>query len=58
MRHRILHAQVLAPDLLEKLTEIKPYLEIQSGFMMSEYNDTAKWVLGRTSKLLQYMEYG
>ncbi|MCM3791055.1 amidohydrolase [Domibacillus indicus] len=44
LRHRIIHAQVLAPDLLERLQKIKPYLEIQPGFLMSEYNKTAKWV--------------
>lgn len=44
MRHRIIHAQVLGPDLLERMAEIKPYLEIQPGFMMSEYKETAKWV--------------
>lgn len=44
LRHRIIHAQVLAPDLLERLQQVKPYLEIQPGFIMSEYNKTAKWV--------------
>ncbi len=44
MRHRIIHAQVLAPDLLERLQEIKPYLEIQPGFMMDEYDQTGDWV--------------
>ncbi|WP_173916813.1 amidohydrolase [Halobacillus sp. Marseille-Q1614] len=44
LRHRIIHAQVLAPDLLEKLAEVKPYLEIQPGFMMGEYPQTAEWV--------------
>lgn len=44
MRHRIIHAQILAPDLLERLKDIKPYLEIQPGFMMSEYDQSADWV--------------
>lgn len=44
MRHRIIHAQILAPDLLERLKKLKPYLEIQPGFMMSEYDQTADWV--------------
>ncbi|WP_347551440.1 amidohydrolase [Pseudalkalibacillus hwajinpoensis] len=44
MRHRIIHAQILAPDLLERLKKLKPYLEIQPGFMMNEYDQTAKWV--------------
>lgn len=44
MRHRIIHAQILAPDLLERLKKVKPYLEIQPGFMMNEYDQTASWV--------------
>jgi predicted amidohydrolase YtcJ len=44
MRHRIIHAQILAPDLLERLKKVKPYLEIQPGFMMNEYDQTADWV--------------
>ncbi|WP_408007905.1 amidohydrolase [Pseudalkalibacillus sp. A8] len=44
MRHRIIHAQVLAPDLLERLQKIKPFLEIQPGFMMDEYDKTGDWV--------------
>ncbi|MGM0855429.1 MAG: amidohydrolase family protein [Bacillota bacterium] len=44
MRHRIIHAQILAPDLLNRLERVRPYLEIQPGFMMSEYDSTAKWV--------------
>ncbi|WP_233569551.1 amidohydrolase [Planomicrobium sp. Y74] len=44
MRHRIIHAQVLAPDLLDRLAKVKPYLETQPGFMMKEYSKTAKWV--------------
>ncbi|AVQ99957.1 metal-dependent hydrolase [Oceanobacillus iheyensis] len=43
-RHRIIHAQVLAPDLLQKLEEIKPYLETQPGFMMDEHDQTVNWV--------------
>ncbi|WP_270180672.1 amidohydrolase [Alkalihalobacillus sp. CinArs1] len=44
MRHRIIHAQILAPDLLERLKKVKPYLETQPGFMMGEYDQTADWV--------------
>ncbi|AQQ53424.1 amidohydrolase [Planococcus lenghuensis] len=44
LRHRIIHAQVLAPDQFERLEQIKPYLEIQPGFMMKEYKETRKWV--------------
>ncbi|WP_430790819.1 amidohydrolase family protein [Virgibacillus flavescens] len=44
LRHRIIHAQVLAPDLLERLQEVKPYIETQPGFMMDEHSQTVKWV--------------
>lgn len=44
MRHRIIHAQVLAEDLLDRLEKLKPYLETQPGFMMEEYDQTADWV--------------
>lgn len=44
LRHRIIHAQVLAPDLLERLQEIKPYVETQPGFIMNEYAQTVEWV--------------
>ncbi|MFZ3576832.1 amidohydrolase family protein [Virgibacillus sp. DJP39] len=44
LRHRIIHAQVLAPDLLERLQKVKPYLETQPGFIMEEYKQTVKWV--------------
>ncbi|ASK64381.1 metal-dependent hydrolase [Virgibacillus phasianinus] len=43
-RHRIIHAQVLAPDLLERLQEVKPYIETQPGFIMNEYDQTVNWV--------------
>ncbi|SDK27844.1 amidohydrolase [Sediminibacillus albus] len=44
LRHRIIHAQVLAPDLLKKLQKLKPFLETQPGFIMQEYDQTGKWV--------------
>jgi predicted amidohydrolase YtcJ len=44
MRHRIIHAQVLGPDLLERLAKLKPYLEIQPSFIMEEHEQTANWV--------------
>lgn len=44
LRHRIIHAQVLAPDLFEKLQEVKPYIETQPGFIMNEYDKTVSWV--------------
>ncbi|WP_245208078.1 amidohydrolase [Sediminibacillus dalangtanensis] len=44
MRHRIIHAQVLAPDLLERLQQLKPFLETQPGFIMEEHDQTVEWV--------------
>ncbi|HET7627914.1 MAG TPA: amidohydrolase [Bacillales bacterium] len=43
MRHRIIHIQQLEPDLIERLKKIKPYCEIQPGFLMGEYDKKAKW---------------
>lgn len=44
MRHRIIHAQVLNEDLLTHMQQVKPYLEIQPGFLMKEYSETRQWV--------------
>ncbi|MBM7587066.1 putative amidohydrolase YtcJ [Bacillus pakistanensis] len=44
MRHRIIHAQVLGHDLLERLAKLKPYIEIQPSFIMEEHDRTANWV--------------
>ena len=43
LRHRIIHVQTLAPDLIERLKKMKPYVEIQPGFLMGEYDQKAKW---------------
>ncbi|MFC4557601.1 amidohydrolase [Virgibacillus kekensis] len=44
LRHRIIHAQVLAPDLLERLKKVKPHLETQPGFIIDEHDQTVNWV--------------
>lgn len=43
LRHRIIHVQTLAPDLIERMKKIKPYAEIQPAFLMGEYDQKAKW---------------
>ncbi len=44
LRHRIIHAQTLGPDLLVKLERLKPYIETQPSFLMDEYDKKAEWV--------------
>lgn len=44
LKHRIIHAQTLGPDLLDRLRDLKPYLEVQPSFLMDEYDQKAKWV--------------
>jgi predicted amidohydrolase YtcJ len=43
MRHRIIHVQTLAPDLLERLSNLDCYVEIQPGSMASEYKQYEEW---------------
>lgn len=43
LRHRIIHIQTLAPDLVQRLERMKPYVEIQPSFLMGEYDKKAKW---------------
>ncbi|WP_079480028.1 amidohydrolase [Halobacillus salinus] len=43
LRHRIIHAQTLAPDLIKKLREVKPYIETQPSFLLSEWSEKDKW---------------
>lgn len=43
LRHRIIHAQTLGPDLLTRLEELKPYIETQPSFLMSEWSEKADW---------------
>ncbi|MCF6136797.1 amidohydrolase [Pseudalkalibacillus berkeleyi] len=44
LRHRIIHAQTLGPDLLDRMRDLKPYIEVQPSFLMDEYDEKAKWV--------------
>ena len=44
MRHRIIHAQTLSDDLLQKIATLKPCFEIQPGFLLDEWNSYAQWV--------------
>ncbi|WP_409300763.1 amidohydrolase [Peribacillus sp. SCS-155] len=44
LRHRIIHGQVLAPDLFDRIKRLGVCLEVQPGFMISEYKETVKWV--------------
>ncbi|WP_088006915.1 amidohydrolase [Indiicoccus explosivorum] len=43
LRHRIIHAQTLAEDQFGRLARVRPYVEIQPGFMFREWKGTAKW---------------
>ncbi|WLD94871.1 amidohydrolase [Alkalihalobacillus sp. AL-G] len=44
LRHRIIHAQTLGPDLIERLGDLKPFIETQPSFLMEEYDQKAIWV--------------
>ncbi len=43
MRHRLIHVQTLAPDLLEKLKTSHICVEIQPGSVMKEYDKYEEW---------------
>ncbi|TFB25059.1 amidohydrolase [Filobacillus milosensis] len=43
LKHRIIHAQTLAPDLIQRLKTIKPYIETQPSFLISEWNSKEQW---------------
>ncbi|WP_028782959.1 amidohydrolase [Thalassobacillus devorans] len=43
LRHRIIHAQCKAPDLIERMKKVKPYIETQPSFLMEEWMDKDKW---------------
>ncbi|MBD1380318.1 amidohydrolase [Metabacillus arenae] len=43
LNHRIVHAQTLGPDLIEKLERVKPYIETQPSFLLKEWNKKEKW---------------
>ncbi|WP_226579156.1 amidohydrolase [Halobacillus litoralis] len=42
-RHRIIHAQTLAPDLIQRMKKIKPYIETQPSFLLDEWDKKDKW---------------
>ncbi|MYL28494.1 MULTISPECIES: amidohydrolase [Halobacillus] len=43
LRHRIIHAQTLAPDLIERMRKIKPYVETQPSFLLDEWDKKQNW---------------
>jgi predicted amidohydrolase YtcJ len=43
LRHRIIHAQTLGPDLVDRLSEVKPYIETQPSFLLGEWNQKHLW---------------
>ncbi|MCP3029217.1 amidohydrolase [Halobacillus sp. A5] len=43
LRHRIIHAQTLAPDLIERLQETKPFIETQPSFLLGEWDKKDRW---------------
>lgn len=43
LRHRIIHAQTLAPDLMERLKKVKPYIETQPSFLLDEWDKKQNW---------------
>ncbi len=43
LRHRIIHAQTLGPDLIERLSKLKPYIETQPSFLLGEWDKKDKW---------------
>ncbi|MGP4059988.1 amidohydrolase family protein [Halobacillus sp. H74] len=43
LRHRIIHAQTLAPDLIDRLRRLKPYIETQPSFLLEEWDKKQNW---------------
>ncbi|MCA0983099.1 amidohydrolase [Halobacillus yeomjeoni] len=43
MRHRIIHAQTLGPDLIDRMQKIKPYIETQPSFLLGEWDKKENW---------------
>lgn len=43
LRHRIIHAQTLAEDLLERMEDLGVYIETQPSFLMDEWNQKDQW---------------
>lgn len=44
LRHRIIHAQTLGDDLLERAAGIGAFIETQPSFLMGEWSEKDKWV--------------
>ncbi|MBA2173950.1 amidohydrolase [Halobacillus locisalis] len=53
LRHRIIHAQTLAPDLIDRLRKVKPYIETQPSFLLEEWDKKGKWT---PKELLPYCD--
>jgi len=44
MRHRIIHIQLVADDLLQRMRSCKACVEMQFGFLMNEHGEYAEWL--------------
>ncbi len=44
MRHRIIHIQVVADDLLKRMRDSRACIEMQFGFLMNEHGEYAEWL--------------
>ncbi|WP_181348413.1 amidohydrolase [Thalassobacillus sp. CUG 92003] len=53
LRHRIIHAQTLAPDLIQRMARLKPYIETQPSFLIGEWHKKANWT---PTSLLPYCD--
>ncbi|UOQ42789.1 amidohydrolase [Halobacillus salinarum] len=53
LRHRIIHAQTLGPDLIDRLRRLKPYIETQPSFLLGEWDKKDKWT---KEELLPYCD--
>ncbi|SIS49247.1 hypothetical protein SAMN05421687_106120 [Salimicrobium flavidum] len=43
LRHRIIHAQTLAPDLINRISTSGAYVETQPSFLLGEWDKKDKW---------------
>ncbi|KGX91964.1 metal-dependent hydrolase [Pontibacillus halophilus JSM 076056 = DSM 19796] len=53
LRHRIIHAQTLRSDLLDRLQQVRPYIETQPSFLMAEWDEKDRWT---KEELLPYCD--
>ncbi|AKG05160.1 metal-dependent hydrolase [Salimicrobium jeotgali] len=44
LRHRLIHAQTLAPDLIGRISASHAYVETQPSFLLGEWDKKEKWV--------------